>query len=73
MKGNLKNIIPGGTIGGDIYKNSDGKLPSAPGRIWHEADINYIGGYRNTHRLVFSNDGLIFAMYDHYESFYEIQ
>lgn len=59
-------------IGGNIYKNRDGKLPQANGRIWYEADINYDGGFRSRHRILFSNDGLIFASYDHYQTFYEI-
>jgi len=71
-KGNLRNVIPGATIGGDDYRNDDGKLPIAPGREWYEADINYTGGYRNRHRLLYSNDGLIFVTYNHYETFYEI-
>lgn len=37
--------------------------------MWHE---NYTGGYRNTQRIVFSNDGLIFVTYDHYKTFAEI-
>lgn len=41
-------------------------------RIWYEADINYTGGFRNGHRIVYSNDGLIFVTYDHYNTFYEI-
>ena len=27
---------------------------------------------RNGHRILYSNDGLIFATYDHYETFYKI-
>jgi len=54
------------------YYNDDGHLPGAPGRIWYEADINYKTGKRNTQRIVWSNDGLIFVTYDHYETFYEI-
>lgn len=46
--------------------------PSAPGRVWYEADINYYEGQRNRHRIVWSNDGLIFITYDHYHTFYEI-
>ena len=42
------------------------------GRIWYEADINYESGYRNDARILYSNDGLIFASYDHYTTFYEI-
>ena len=72
-KGNLKNVLPDATIGGDIYRNKELLLPDAPGRIWYEADINYIGGYRNNgSRILYSNDGLVFATYDHYRTFYEI-
>lgn len=63
---------PGMMIYGGIYENKDGHLPSAPSRIWYEADINYYEGQRNKHRIVWSNDGLIFVTYDHYHTFYEI-
>ena len=43
-----------------------------PDRIWYEADINYTNGYRNRQRVVFSNDGLIFVTYDHYDTFMEV-
>ena len=59
-------------IFGGIYNNSNGHLPDVPGRIWYEADINYYEGKRNGHRLLWSNDGLMFVTYDHYETFYEI-
>ena len=68
----LSGVLPGKMLGGDVYKNDDKKLPNAPGRIWYEADINYTGGKRNRQRIVYSNDGLIFVTYDHYETFYEI-
>lgn len=64
--------IPGKMIGGSVYFNSNGHLPDAPSRIWYEADINYYEGRRNRHRILWSNDGLIFVTYDHYETFYEI-
>jgi len=35
-------------------------LPEKDGRVWYEADIDYESGFRNTKRIVFSNDGLIF-------------
>ena len=54
-----------------IY-NDKGKLPDAPNRIWYEADIDYQSGYRNTYRILYSNDGLIFVTYDHYQTFYEL-
>ena len=71
-KGNLDKVLPGKMIGGDKYKNKDGKLPQSPGRVWYEADINYNDGYRNRQRVLYSNDGLIFVSYDHYQTFYEI-
>lgn len=71
-EGNLDDIFPGKTIGGDIYYNRNGHLPSAAGRIWYEADINYSGGFRSTERILYSNDGLVFVTYDHYESFVEV-
>ena len=65
-------FISGKMIGGNVYYNSNVHLPDAPGRIWYEADINYYEGRRNRHRVLWSNDGLIFVTYDHYETFYEI-
>lgn len=72
IKGNLRKVIPGATIGGEVYKNREGKLPKALGRIWYEADINYMGGYRGKHRILYSNDGLMFVTYDHNNTFYEL-
>ncbi len=54
------------------YRNDDGHLPQIVGRSWYEADINYYSGKRNKHRLLWSNDGLIFVTYDHYETFIEL-
>lgn len=71
-KGNLHEKANGKQIGGDVFSNDKDKLPSAPGRIWYEADINYKSGYRNTHRILYSSDGLIFVTYDHYDTFFEI-
>ncbi len=71
-KGNLSEVLPGMAIGGNFYINDDRKLPHKSGRKWREADINYTGGHRNRQRLVYSNDGLIFATYDHFHTFYEI-
>ena len=72
IKKNLSAVLPGKVIGGDIYGNKNSKLPSSPGRIWYEADINYTSGKRNRQRIVYSNDGLMFATYDHFQTFYEI-
>ena len=40
--------------------------------IWYEADINYTGGIRNSSRILYSNDGLVFVTYDHYFTFNQI-
>ena len=50
--GNLDNVAPGKSIGGDIFYDRDNKLPKAPNRIWYECDIDYNGGYRNNFRLI---------------------
>lgn len=67
-----KKFAPGKMITGGIYRNDNECLPDIKGRVWYEADINYYEGKRNKHRILWSNDGLIFATYDHYETFYEI-
>ncbi len=72
LNGNLSEVFPDKFIGGDIYKNYDGKLPNNDGRVWYEADFDYISGYRNDCRVLYSSDGLIFVSYDHYKTFYEI-
>jgi len=71
-KGNLTEVCPGKMIARGVYRNDDGKLPTAPGRIWNEVDISYTTIFRGTNRILYSNDGLIFATYDHYKTFYEI-
>lgn len=71
-KGNLSEVLPGKMIYGGIYYNENGVLPQKESRIWYEADINYTSGYRNRERVLFSNDGLIFVTYDHYDTFFEI-
>ncbi len=55
-----------------LYENRNKHLPEKLGRKWYEADINYQTGRRNAQRIVYSNDGLIFVTYDHYQTFYEI-
>ena len=70
--GNLSKVLPGMLIGGDVYRNCDGKLPNESGRVWYEADFDYTSGYRNDCRILYSSDGLIFVSYDHYKTYYEI-
>lgn len=71
-QGNLHEVAPGKSIGGDTFGNREGLLPKAKERKWYEADINYNGGRRNADRIVFSNDGLIYMTTDHYKSFIDI-
>ena len=71
-KGNLAEAAPGRMIGGNVYRNKDGKLPSAPNRTWYEADVDYVKGYRTNARIVYSNDGLVFVTYNHYLPFCEV-
>ncbi len=72
-EGNLHEVAPGKTIGGDRFMNREKELPDAPGRQYFEADLNYDGGSRGAERLVYSSDGLIFVTRDHYRSFEEVQ
>ena len=71
-EGNLWEVAPGMSIGGDRFGNYEGLLPEADGRTWTECDIDFDGGYRNDKRIVFSNDGLIYYTDDHYESFTQL-
>lgn len=67
--GNLWDVADGMSIGGDKFGNREGLLPKENGRQYYECDIDYEGGFRNSKRLVYSNDGLIYYTEDHYESF----
>ena len=69
----LSDVAPGNMLYGGLYQNKNSHLPEKNGRVWYEADIDYESGSRNTRRGVFSNDGLIFVTYDHYETFIEIR
>ena len=68
-EGNLDEVAPGKSIGGDYFGNYEGALPEADGRTYHECDIDYEGGHRNAKRIVYSDDGLIYYTEDHYETF----
>lgn len=71
-EGNLWEVAPGMSIGGDRFGNNEGLLPDANGRKWTECDIDFDGSFRNAKRIVFSNDGLIYYTDDHYESFTQL-
>ncbi|MEG1496493.1 MAG: ribonuclease domain-containing protein [Clostridiales bacterium] len=65
-EGNLNEVAPGMSIGGDYFGNYDNTLPQGD---WHECDVNYTTGYRNAERLVYSDKGDIFYTDDHYKTF----
>ncbi len=68
----LCRAAPGRSIGGDRFGNREGRLPSARGRVWYEADLDFNCGRRGAKRLVWSSDGLIYVTTDHYQSFREV-
>jgi hypothetical protein len=72
-RGNLWDVAPAKSIGGDKFFNREKKLPDKRGRIWYEADINYKGGKRGKDRIVFSRDRLIYKTEDHYRTFTRIE
>ncbi len=61
--------LRGSSIGGDRFRNLEGRLPNTQ---WREADLDYTGGHRGGKRLVFSPDGRRFVTVDHYRTFVEI-
>ena len=68
--GGLDDYADGKCIGGDRFENYEGLLPDAPGREYHECDIDTLhAASRGAKRIVYSNDGLIYYTEDHYESF----
>ena len=72
-KGDLDEVAPGCSIGGDRFGNYEGILPEKNGRKWTECDIDYVSGSRNAKRVLFSNDGLIYYTDDHYSSFRPVE
>ncbi|MBN4834179.1 hypothetical protein H4F76_13340 [Enterobacter hormaechei] len=68
----LNNSVPGGQIGGDVFRDADNLLPSVPGRIWREADIGLDSSMSRSNqpgtRLLYSNDGLLYITTDHYKT-----
>jgi hypothetical protein len=53
-------------IGGDVFDNREGLLPSGS---YHEADVDYSAKNRGTKRLVYQSDCIIYYTADHYETF----
>lgn len=67
--GNLAEVAPGKSIGGDHFGNYEGILPEKKGLKYTECDIDSDGGYRGAKRIIFSNQGQIYYTEDHYETF----
>lgn len=68
-EGNLDEVAPGKSIGGDYFGNYEGTLPEEKGRKYYECDIDFDGSYRGAKRIIYSSDGLIYYTEDHYETF----
>ncbi|MBQ8928533.1 MAG: ribonuclease [Oscillospiraceae bacterium] len=68
-KGNLWEVAPGMSIGGDRFGNYEGLLPDGS---YKECDVNYEGGFRGAERLIFGDDGSIYYTNDHYKSFIQL-
>lgn len=71
-KNTLAGKAPGKMIGGVVYHNIPPLLPEKEGRVWYECDVDYESGRRNTKRLYYSNDGLMFYSADHGRTFYHV-
>ena len=71
----LWEVAPGASIGGDRFNNREGRLPQRWNGRYVEADLDYDGGHRGTHRLVFvrmmGDAWLLFVSTDHEGSFSE--
>ncbi|MBQ9411802.1 MAG: ribonuclease [Oscillospiraceae bacterium] len=68
-KGNLWDVAPGKSIGGDRFGNYEGLLPNGQ---YRECDVNYAGGYRGEERLIYNTKGNVWYTGDHYETFTQL-
>jgi len=72
ISGNLWDVAPGKSIGGDKFGNREGLLPERKNRKYYECDIDYEGGYRGSKRIIYSNDGMIYYTHDHYQTYEQL-
>ncbi|MGE5147499.1 MAG: ribonuclease domain-containing protein, partial [Candidatus Eiseniibacteriota bacterium] len=67
-------VAPGTAIGGDRFGNREGRLPA--GKRYIEADLDYEGGERGAHRLIFSEgrraERQLWVTVDHYQTFHAV-
>ncbi len=68
-EGNLWEVAPGMSIGGDHFGNYEGILPDGN---YRECDVNFDGGYRGAERIIYGEDGSVWYTDDHYESFTQL-
>ena len=68
-EGNLDEVAPGMSIGGDRFGNYENLLPKGK---YKECDVNYSGGYRGEERLIYDEEGNIYYTDDHYASFTQL-
>ena len=74
----LKNYAPGKKIGGDKFSDTKHQLPYAPNREWFEVDVGMDYALKRSnkinpaYRILYSNDGLIYGTFDHYETMFYI-
>ncbi len=71
-KNDLSDVAPGYALGGDTFGNREKLLPEKKGRTWRECDCDYLSGPRNEHRIVYSNDGLVYYTPDLYQTFLQL-
>ena len=71
-KDNLGKVMPGCSIGGDVFQNREKLLPNAKNRTWYECDLNTVDGKRSDERLVYSSDGLIYYTPDAFDTFIQL-
>lgn len=57
-------------IGGDVFDNREGLLPSGS---YHEADVDYSAKNRGTKRLIYQSDCVIYYTANHYETFDKLE
>ena len=71
--GDLWRVAPGDAIGGNRYADREHRLPAQWRGRYVEADLDYAGGHRGAHRLIFvrgiDERWLIFVSVDHYRHF----
>ena len=70
--GDLSEIAPGMSIGGDSYKNEKKMLPEKSGRKFYICDVEYEQGIRNNKRIIYSDDGLVFYTENDCETFIQL-